>query len=340
VAKQVGVGIIGCGRISEFHALGFLAIPEKARIVATSDVVVQLAEDKAKQWGTQSYYSDYRKLLQRDDVDAVDILLPHHLHAEVAVSAAEAGKHVLCEKPIATTLEDADRIISAAKRHDIKLMIGHNYRFKANYMKMKEIIDEGTIGTVYSATAEGLGFRVALPADSWRYSLSKAGGGIFMSQGIHYCDLFRWLIGEEVKEVYGIAENFVNKTWEVEDNMLTLVRFKNGALGDIFCTNTEKKPYWDERVKIRGTKGTAVADWATGKLVLYSDEIPERLKGWASFSFGDPWKPSIAREVEHFVDCIIGDKEPFITGEDGKAALKIVLAAYQSAKTHKWIEIS
>jgi len=338
MAKQVGIGIIGCGKISEFHASGYLAMPEKARIVAASDAVVQLAEDKAKKWGAESYYSDYRKLLQREDIDAVDILVPHSIHAEVAISAAETGKHILCEKPLATTIEDADKMISAAKQHNIKLMTGFNYRFKLQHMRTKEVIDEGTIGTVYLAKGEGLGWS-DYPADSWRISLSQAGGGTLIGHGIHLADLFRWLIGE-VKEVYGIAENVAHKAWEVEDNALAILRFKNGALGYIISVSSEKNPYLDERIKIYGTKGTVVTDWATGKLEIYSDEAPESLRGWTSFSFGDQWKPSIAREVEHFVDCIREDKEPLITGEDGKTALQIVLAAYQSAKTRKWIEIS
>lgn len=337
MAKQIGIGIIGCGQISERHGLGYMAIPEKARVVATSDVVVQLAKEKAKRWGAEAFYSDYKELLQRADIDAVDVLVPHDLHAEVTILAAKAGKHVLCEKPMATTLEDADEMINIAKQENIKLMVGHNWRFKLNYVKMKEIIDGGTIGEVYLTTIEWGGW-IVHPANHWRLSLSKAGGGVLIGQGTHYFDLWRWLIGE-VEAVYGISENLIHKDREIEDNMVTLVRFKNGALGTMLCTQTEKNPCNNERMKMYGTKGTAIAVRVPSLLEIYSDEAPEHLRGWTSFHLGDQQQTSIDREVEHFVDCIREDKAPLVTGEDGKVALKIVLAAYRSLKSHEWVKI-
>lgn len=337
MARKIGIGIIGCGKISDPHVTGYLKIPSKARIVAVCDSIPEVANAKAEFLGVKAYY-DIHDLLKLQDVDIVDILLPHNLHAGATIAAAEAGKHVICEKPMATTLSDADKMIKAAESNNTKLMISHNWRFMPHLETIKNFIDRGLMGKLVAVKIEAAGFQ-EYPSGHWRLSLSKSGGGVFIVHGVHHCDLLRWLAGQEVEEISTVVGNLFHTTWELEDTSISVLRFRNGIIGTLYESLGEKRPYFDERYNIVGTSGSALADLVTGTASMYSDQIPQALRGWSAFSFGNQYENSVARTVEHFVDCVMDDKEPVVTGEDGKAAMKIVLAGYLSAKLGKTVKL-
>jgi len=341
--KSIGVGIVGCGKISDFHANALRSIPEKASIVANFDVAETLMISKARQWGSQPSKS-YEALLKRQDLDAVILLTPHNLHADMAVSAAEAGKHILCEKPLATTIPDADRMIAAAESAGVKLMTAFNRRFVPLIQRTKKLIDGGDLGEVFLCTGQS-GGSVKYPAGSWRISPSISGGGAIVGELVHYIDLFRWLLGREVTAVFCNSVNLAKPMWDVEDNALVVLRFQDGVVGYAFTNFSETTPYWDERFKVSGTQGVAEATLmrfsATPELDFGTLKVHrgDARDGWTHSDFGNQRRISFQSEVEHFVDCILNDTEPMVTGEDGRVALKVCLASYESARTGKWVRL-
>jgi predicted dehydrogenase len=274
-----------------------------------------------------------------DDIDAVDICVPHNLHGKMAVSAAEAGKHVLLEKPIATTLSDADKIISASKKTGIKLMIAENVRFVPAHQIAKRLIEDGIIGRVFLTRSHQGGSEIERMMDpkSWKGTYDKCGGGVLIDSGVHRLELFRSLLGE-VDSVYAwTAKQVVKLENKAEDNALVLLRFKNGAIGQLDSSWSIMSP-WNESIDLYGTDGSMLIDLSKGSPTsIFSKKMRER--GWfqplVEHSPTGWWADSIMREVEAFVDSITEDKEPEVTGEDGRATLEIALAAYESAKTRK-----
>jgi len=164
--KKVNIGMIGLGRVAGAHAKGYLAIPDKAKIVATVDLNKSVAERRGADWGAQKWFTDYHSLLRIENVDAVDICVPHYLHAEIAVAVAETGKRILLEKPIATTLEDADRIISASRKACVKFMIAENVRFVPAHHLAKRLLENGAIGRVFLVRSHQGGSEIKRMMDS------------------------------------------------------------------------------------------------------------------------------------------------------------------------------
>ncbi len=343
--KKVRVGIVGVGAVAAPHAKGYLEIRNKAEIVATVARHESSAREKALEWGAEMWLTEYDKLLKMDNVDAVDICVPHHLHADMAIAAAEAGKDILLEKPIATTLRDADRIISASRKAGVKLMIAENVRFVPAHRLAKRLIDGGVIGRVFLTRSHQGGSEIKRMMDpkSWKGTPDKCGGGVLIDSGVHRLELFRWLLGE-VDSVYAwTAKQVVKLEGKCEDNALVLLRFKSGAIGQLDTSWSIISP-WNENIDLYGTEGTMLVDFSWGRpLRLYSKKLRGVNESWhypmVEHSPTGWWVDSIKREVKSFVDCILEDKEPEVKGEDGRATLEIALAAYESAKTGRIIKL-
>ena len=306
------------------------------------DIQESTARKRAKEWGADIWLTDYKELLKMEEIDAVDICLPHHLHARVAIAALEAGKHVLLEKPIATTLADADEILSVARRAGVKFMIAENVRFIPAHRLMKKLIDEGLVGRIFLARSHqgGSEIRRLMDPQNWKGTPDKCGGGVLIDSGVHRIDLFRWILGD-VKAVYAwIAKQVVKLENKCEDNALLLLKFKNQAIGELDTSWTIVSP-WNETVEIYGTKGTILVDLSRGlPLALYSEEMGNYWHHPRIEHSPTNWgEDSIRKEVQHFVDCILKDEEPEVKGEDGRTALEVALAAYESARTGKIVEL-
>lgn len=186
--RKIGVGIIGLGVAGSLHAASYAAIPDKARIVAICDRNEKALKTAVSVYGGKAY-TDYHDLLARGDIDAVDICLPHHLHAEAAVAAAKAGKHLLVEKPIAITMEDADRIIEAARRARVKLMVAENHTFTPAHRLAKELVDQGRIGRIFVARTYELCNDV--PTDSGNWHARPEAMGALLDMGVHKFQVLR-----------------------------------------------------------------------------------------------------------------------------------------------------
>jgi len=341
--KTIRVGIIGAGNWGQFHARAYARIPE-AEIVGIASRSREKAESLAKKHHA-IWYTDYSKLLKRDDVDAVSICTPTNTHAKLAVETAQGGKHVLCEKPMAMSIEEANEIITAARKANVRLMLGHVLRFSPECAKAKDLIDRGEIGDIIMASDHMYGRGLILDApDSWKGMQAASGGGVFIEVGIHSVDLLRWLIGSEIQSVYAKMGTYVHKV-EVEDNGIIFLEFENGSYATILqCWSTPgvigrstqligKKgillllPTYDSSYPLKGLK-LGRKKWENIKIIE-----GEKLK--AKWTLLD----TLELEVREFLESIIQDREPAVTGEDGKAALQAVLAAYESVKKGKPIAL-
>ncbi len=328
MTAPIRIGLIGSGNISRAHARGYLASPDLFQVVAVCDGREELARQRASQLGGAKVFTDYHHLL--DLVDAVDICLPHHLHCPVAVDCARAGKHILVEKPIANTLQEADQMVEEADKAGVILMVAHNQRFLPVYEKAKELVDQGLLGRIYLARADHNQF-VQIERDHWLWKKETAGGGAFIGSGIHRVDLLRWLVGEVIRVWHRqvpVPERFSD---QVEAASVTLLEFEDGAIGEVTCSWTAygaSKAPWYELIMLYGTDGTL---HNVGGLYIATDQNPGD-KGeyrWVPV----PQEDSFVNEIRHFGQCILEGQEPRTSGREGRKTLAVVLAAYRSHET-------
>lgn len=338
--KILKAGIIGGGNAGNWHANSVKKFPDMCEVAAIADLDEKRLKRLQRKHEQASMYPDYREILGRSDIDTVHICLPHHLHGKVCVEALEAGKHVLCEKPIATTLEEADAIIKAARESNTKFMIAENQRFLPAHIKIKELLDAGTIGEVkLIRTYEG-GSEVASMADpnSWKSTIVEAGGGAWMDSGIHRVAVLQYLFGD-IDSISGKAERLLSKVeTKADDNCAFSLQFANGALATLSCSFTVASE-WNNSLDIYGTKGTILEDHSWEQPIKVFSTLPGPDQGkWVTPEVEHAVYPgyyplTFEAEVKHFYDCIINDKEPLTTGENGKKALEIILLGYEASRT-------
>lgn len=323
------IGLIGCGGVSGAHVPCYLAIPEQAKVIATCDVVEKNAQERAKALGAEAWYTDYHELLKRDDIDAVDICLPHHLHAPVAVSAAKAKKHAIVEKPMCTTLAEADEMINAAEENGVKLMVAQCQRFDPGNVKVKELIESGAIGDVFCARAD---CNQHLTRGDWLHSNKEAGGGVVISVAVHKLDLLRWFLGD-VKRVAAFQKSALG-TMEGEDASVASLEFEGGAVGEMVSLYAAKRAPWGEYLILYGTKGVI---HNIGGLQIYSENVPEWSSGFARIEA--PAGNAFANEIKHFVECIQNDEEPLTSGKDNRKTMEVIIGIYKSAEEGRVVEL-
>jgi predicted dehydrogenase len=353
--RKIGIGMIGLGGAGGWgHYPGYIEIPEEAKIVALCDNVPARIEAKSRQTGAKTY-TEYEKLLADPDVEAVDITLPHYLHAKVALAAIEAGKHVIVEKPFTITVEEADAVISAAKRKGVKLMVAENTRFVEAYEVARKMLDQDLIGRICYAEAYIGGNEVPRLRDpsGWNGKASLAGGGVIMDSAVHSFYLLRWMVGK-MKTVSAFTTKFMDELpIDTETNAVAIFKFENGALGHVANSETTEHP-WTEQLQLVGVNGSLVIDMlAERPLQLYSTKrrSGNQTTGWTPYGSGSweepfiyhsalEWKTkSMRREVQHFVRCIAQDTQPWVTGEDGREDVRVAVKCYESASTGRPVEI-
>lgn len=334
--KQVSCGLIGAGRIAKIHSSSIAEI-SNAKLVAVADLALDRAKETAEDHKAD-VYKDYKELLKRKDIDAVIIAVPTHAHRAVTVDAAEAGKHVYCEKPIALTLREADEMIEATRKAEVKIMIGEQVRFL--FSRVKKLLDKGVLGDINIIRS----YLLSWPPSDWMCD-PKKGGGMIIDTSVHNADLIRWLTGSEVEKVYAESRAFMIdrcKEMMTEDNAIYLLKMKNGVIGEVYSSWTGKGA-GGFSLEIFGTKGVMFSHPQSQPLAVFSAKnIPNEFisEGWNSTSFLSPIKAmGWFDSLKHFIDCIVKDKEPIINGKEGRADLEVVLAAYKSSKTGKSIKL-
>ncbi|HME55865.1 MAG TPA: Gfo/Idh/MocA family oxidoreductase [Candidatus Lokiarchaeia archaeon] len=349
--SPIRIGIIGCGFAGLMHGIAYEPFIESGdvKLVAACDIDEGSAAKIAKEYdmNTDSCCTNWQDLISRDDVDAVSITLPHYLHAEVAIAAANAGKHVLCEKPMATTLEDCDKMIQAAKDANVKLMIAETYRFMPTMVKIKEILESGKIGDVFFARGcECLNeIPKLIDADTWHGTADKAGGGIWFDAGVHVCSAFRYTLGDVDSVLGGALEHVAIKEKE-DDNGIVLMKFKKGAVAEAFLCDTIGSPPFI-RFEFYGTEGTILMDTAWDDPVKFfsskEGENPE--EEWETPEVEHLPMPqfyalSFREEVKEFVQSILEDREPQFRGEEGKVAVEMVKMGTLASKLGRAVDIN
>lgn len=326
MSQPVRIALIGCGGISRHHAQAVLRLgAEQVCIVATCDVVPDLAQARASEASAELVTTDWHQVIEREDVDAVDICLPHDLHAEVAIAAAEAGKHVLVEKPIATTLEDGWRMVLAARRADVRLMVAFVERFEAENQRTKQLVDEGWLGIPILAQVDHLQ-DVFIPPGHWARQRERLGGGAIVSAGCHRIDLLRWLVGE-VEWVS--AETYYNpERMEGEIAGVVNMQFTTGAVASLSTNWMSPYRAFYRKLWLEGTEG-CVHNW--NGLHIFSRKKPEWSEGFVRMDV-EPIDPFVA-EMRHFVECVREGKEPLTNGEDALRSQAVAFAANESERT-------
>lgn len=317
----IAVGIIGCGGIAEYHANGYLAIPEEAQVVAVSDVIGENARRVSEQVGGAGTFSDYRALLAEGGVGAVDICLPHHLHKDAILAAAEAGKQILCEKPLCLSLDEADVIRSAVAANGVTLMCAHNQLYLPPMRRAKEMLDQGELGKIYELrTADAFRHAWDVAGVTWRSRRETMGGGELIDTGYHPSYLLLYLAGSAPTEV--VAMNSTHRlSLDGEDSAQVLVRFADGAVGNIVTSWAYDAPPGTWKVQVVGERGYLYAD----KTVLHY-----RLLGEQPVAIAFDAVNTFDAEIADFIACLRERRRPIQTEADGIAVLKVILGAYQS----------
>ena len=324
--ESIGIGVIGCGGMGRSLANGAHAV-EGIEIICVSDLQEELAKTLANNLNT-NYTTDYHELLANDNIQAVLIASPPFLHAQMAVDAANAGKHVFSEKPMAPTLEDCDVMINAASENGIKLTIGLVCRYHATHSKVREIVHSGELGPPVNMMVHRIGGPWSggnrVP---WRLERAKSGGSL-MEINAHEVDFMRWTCGD-VSRVYGVGGQYVHEHTDYPDVVLASLNFKNGAVGLLHSSHAAAVGGYGGRVDCE--KGTIYFPQIWGGDAAIQIK-PFEGKG-RSIRIGDiQVPPPVQQEIRVFVEAIRNDTPPLITGADGRAAVEIALAAYQSVE--------
>jgi predicted dehydrogenase len=339
---QVRVGIVGSKFAANFHADCY-SRNDKARIVAVA--AIDGLEEFSARWNVHDTYEDYHQMLARDDVHAVSICLPNFLHHDVAVAAAKAGKHVICEKPLATTVADARDTVEACARNGVKLFYAEDWVFAPSLMRVKEIIQEGAIGQVLYLKAKEVHNGSHSP---FAKKKSTCGGGCLIHLAIHPIGYAIYLLGGEdnaVAEVVGqttggLDANYVHRDFEGEDWFAGLMRFADGKRAFVEG-NYITVGGMDDVVEIYGTEGVIKVSLTFGSNIdvysrrgySYAIEKADFTHGWTRPAVDEFYNLGYVREINYFIDCILRDQEPVfgVNGAAGLACLKAVEAFYRSA---------
>lgn len=351
VEEKIRFGIIGCGVIGKLHAQQ-LSLIDDAEIVAFADIIESRAKEYAAEFGGK-VYTDYIELLKNPDVDAVCICTPSGLHGEMTIAAARHGKHVIVEKPMDVKLEVADQMIAACREAGVKLSGIFQHRFDPATKRVKQLLDEGKFGKLILVNAQIHWYRsdAYYASADWRGTWELDGGGALMNQGIHTVDLLQYF-GGPIKSIFAHTTNLLHPQIEVEDTAVATVKFTNGALGTISAT-TCAYPGLSTRVEIIGENGSCIIQ---DNELIY-EHIKAEGEDIGTHGIGVSESNQVELDAEeagvkhrvygnaHYyqfldvIDAIKNDRDPFITGEEARKALEIVLAIYQSEREQREVTL-
>ena len=321
--------LIGAGRAGYIHAVNLASRLKSAELVAVCDANEEAALRTASELNVGQTYADYREAVARPDIDAVVIVTPTFLHSAIAIAAAENGKHVFLEKPMAITVDECRAINAAAAKAGVALQIGFMRRFDQGFLRAKEIIDSGDLGRVMIIKSTGRGPGLPPP---WIYDIAKS-NGILAEVNSHDFDAIRWMVGSDIARVYAEAANFkcadAQEEWpQFYDNAVVNLRFRDGAIGVVDGTCPAHYGY-DARVEILGEKGMLrvghVDDGGVSHVTLEGNVVSSAVKSWRTL-----FKDAYLAEMEHFIECVRTSATPRVNGHDGLKAVEAVVASNQS----------
>ncbi len=340
---KVNIGIIGSGFVADIHAHALRMVPE-ANLVAVASPTPGKARKFAEKRGIPKSFEDYRDLLALKEIDLVTLCLPNDLHCQVTLDAARAGKHIVCEKPLCRTLEEADRMIAACKDAKVLLMYAEELCFAPKYVRAKQVVDEGAIGRAFLVKQSEEHFG---PHEPWFWDVNRSGGGVLLDMGCHSIEYARWIFGKPaVKGVYASLGTYVHADKTAgEDHSLCIVEYE-GARTGLAENSWAKQGGVDDQCEIYGSGGFTRADLLRGSSLLtysesgytYAVEKAGTTAGYTFTMFEEVWNYGFPQEMAHFCRCVRGEEKPVETGEDGREVLRIIYAAYASAGAGRRID--
>jgi UDP-N-acetyl-2-amino-2-deoxyglucuronate dehydrogenase len=352
--RKIKTAIVGCGKVAPLHAAPLAALDE-SEFVAVCDAGRGRAEEFAARYRVRAF-TDVNRMIAEAGVQAVVICTPHPAHVAPAVTAAEAGVHVLVEKPLAATLLDCDRIIAAAGRHGVKLGVVSQRRFFEPVVRIKRAIDAGKIGVPILGTVEMLSWRdeAYYRSDPWRGKWATEGGGVLINQAPHHLDILQWLMGP-VEELTGCAENLNHPYIEVEDTAVAVLRFRNGGLGSILVSLSQKPGIYT-RIHIHGANGASVGVetdtgatfiagmseaaappitdlWTIpGEAGMLAELQEQDAAAFREAGSGDRYHMLQDRD---FLRAVLDDRDPLVTGVEGRRVVEMIEAIYVSQRDRR-----
>ena len=341
---KIRFGIIGGGMAGPLNAGALRDIPE-AEIVAFADVKEDVCKEFCAKYNIKDWYTDYKEILKREDIDAVCVVTPPFLHEEMVVNAAKAGKHVMSEKPIAVNLIQADRMIRACEEANVKFGVIFMYRFMDQAVTIKKAIDEGKLGKLIAVDCSGKCFRSDeyYASGAWRGTWKGEGGGSLISQTVHFIDLMLFLIGD-VQSLSGNYMTTVHDDIEVDDMASAHFKFRNGALGTITSASSVR-PRYPRYLEIHGEKGTIkiveeeIVEWKVDG--MNEEDYLTKTKidsGDTSSKAGYVATENHRRQLTDFIQAIKEDRKPKIDGYEARKTLEFIRSIYQSGDLEKWVE--
>lgn len=383
--KQVQIGMIGYKFMGKAHSHAYRDIPMFFPNVTTPVMKAICGRDSEgvqtaqKQFGWESYETDWRKLIARDDIDLIDINAPSNAHKEIAIAAAKAGKHIFCEKPLALTLADSREMLKAVEAAGVKHMCGFNYRFAPAVQLAKKLVQEGRLGKIHHFRAWFLQDWIVDPDFPlvWRLQKEIAGSGSHGDLGAHLIDMAHYLVGD-MKEVMGMSETFVkerpiaetmtglsakgNKNSPkgevtVDDATLFLTRFENGALGSFEATRFAPGHRCTNSFEINGSKGSVKFDFERmNELMVYFTDDAEDVQGFRrvlatdpAHAYSDAWWPpghtigyehTFIHEIVELMQAFQEDRQPVPNFVDGVKCQQVLEAVDQSIEKRSWIQVN
>ncbi|RJP66945.1 MAG: gfo/Idh/MocA family oxidoreductase [Ignavibacteriales bacterium] len=336
--KEIGFGLIGSGGWGDVHART-LSQSANSKLVAICDLNLEQAKQSAAKYNISSVYNNVNEMLGDKDIDAVSIATPDFTHTELIIAALEAGKHVMVEKPMATTVEDCNRIISLRDKMGIKLMVNYSNRWKTPFIHVKKLISSGELGNLQLVNIK-LNDTIFVPTKMLSWA-SQSNSLHFL--GTHLVDLLRWVSGAEVNRVYSVSRSNLLKGMGIDtpDYFQSLLELNNG--GTVYMENcwiiAESAPsVYEFKAEFIGSKTTVKVDISHHRMIeKYSPE------GTAMLDVGEQYdldgNPQGQVSIQHFIDCLINDKNPLVTAEDGLEATKVIVALEKSAQTKQPINL-
>jgi predicted dehydrogenase len=348
ISAPLGYAIVGPGKVAHTHARALHNVPD-ARLIAVCGRDSERTRAFADQYRAKPYTS-LESTLEDPQVQVVILCTPHPQHAEAAIAAARAGRHVLVEKPMALTLLDCEGMIATAKAHSVKLGVISQRRLYEPVQRVKNAILEGRIGRPILGTVSLLGWRGPeyYAMDAWRGSWAGEGGGVLVNQAAHQLDLFVWFMGE-IESVHGLHANLNHPEIEVEDTAVALVRFSSGALGSIVVSNSQNPGLWG-RIHVHGSNGASIGVQTDGGSMFISGvtttveppindlwTIPgetHRLHEWQLEDRARAERINVMThyhqlQLEDFTAAVLLDHPPLVPGEEGRKAIAIIEAIYR-----------
>jgi UDP-N-acetyl-2-amino-2-deoxyglucuronate dehydrogenase len=348
---RLKTAIVGCGKVAGTHALAYRALPN-SELVSVCDISPERAQAFAKSLQVNAY-TDLAEMLKREHVDVLSVCTQHTQHPAAVEIAAAARVHVISEKPLAIDLESCDRAIAAARAAGIKLGVISQRRWYEPVQRMKQAIDAGKLGKPVLAIVTMLGWRepAYYRSDPWRGTWEGEGGGVVVSQAPHYLDLMSWFMGPAV-ELHGYWDNYNHPGIEVDDTVVASVRFKNGGMGSIVLSNSQRPGLWG-KIHIHGSSGASVgAETDSGSPFIsgvtekmdppFNDiwTVPgeeQNLEVWNREDRARPWDVMTHyHEVQlaEFLSAVSEDREPQVDGEAGRRVVELFTAVYRSQREH------